>query len=513
MAADPLLELRDIRKSFGSVVAVNNASFNLVQGEIHVLAGENGAGKSTLVNIIAGIVRPDSGEILLRGKRVEMQGPLDAMRHGIAFVHQEIAMCPDVSVMENIMMPRINAESGFWMNYKGTRKKAVEALHLLADIDPDMETRKLSISQQQLVEITRALTQECDILILDEPTAALTQNETDTLFHIMNQLKAKGIGIIYISHRMSEIFAHCDRITVLRDGTYISTDRISDVTPDDVIRKLIGAEVGALYPPKARKNDSGSEEIMSVRGLSDGDRVRDVSFSVQRGRIHGLSGLIGSGRTETLECIAGLRPTRAGETLVGGESFHPRKYRDAINKGIVYLSENRKSDGVFLDLPIMQNIPAMDLLAVSRFAGQFLSQRKETELANELGKVLNLKRASITDDVSNLSGGNQQKVAIAKLLAVVPKILLLDEPTRGIDISAKSEIHHLLRRLADEGIGVVVVSSEISEITGICDDVTVLSEGSSAGTLKDAGVTEEAIIQLAAVSVKKNASLAKADAL
>ncbi len=327
----------------------------------------------------------------------------------------------------------------------------------------------------------------------------------------MNELKAKGIGIIYISHRMSEIFAHCDRITVLRDGNYISTDRICDVTPNEVIRKLIGTEVGALYPAKARLGNT--EELLIVNNLDDGDRVHDVSLTVRRGRIHGLSGLIGSGRSETLQCIAGLRATHAGEVIVEDEHFKPRKYRDAINKGIVYLSENRKTDGVFLDLSIAQNISAMDLSAVSKFANQFINRRKENALFREFGDILKLKCASVNENVSNLSGGNQQKVGIAKLLAIAPKILLLDEPTRGIDINAKSEIHYLLRQLADEGIGILVVSSEISEIAGICDDVTVLSEGRSVGLLKDTEVTEEAIIQHAAVSVQEIADAAKEGAL
>lgn len=511
MVVDPILKLRDIKKSFGQVVAIKNANFDLLPGEIHVLAGENGAGKSTLMNIIAGIHMPDGGDIILNDKKVKIHSPLDAMQNGIAIVHQEIAMCPDVAVMENIMMPLINAKGGFWMDFKGTRERAAEKLSLLADIDPDMETGNLSISQQQLVEIARALTQDCQILILDEPTASLTQTETDTLFRIMNELKAKGIGIIYISHRMSEIFAHCDRITILRDGSYISTDRISDVTPNEVIRKLIGTEVGSLYPEKAAPGET--EELLVVNNLDDGDRVHDVSLTLRRGRIHGLSGLIGSGRSETLQCIAGLGAAHTGEVVVENERFKPQKYLDAVNKGIVYLSENRKTDGVFLDLTIAQNISAMDLSAVSRIANQFISHRKENALSREFGDILKLKRASVNENVSNLSGGNQQKVGIAKLLAIAPKILLLDEPTRGIDINAKSEIHHLLRQLANEGTGIIVVSSEISEITGICDDVTVLSEGRSIGLLKDADVTEEAIIQLAAVSVQEIADTAKESAL
>lgn len=510
MAVDPILKLRGIKKSFGSVVAIDFADFDLMAGEIHVLAGENGAGKSTLMNIIAGVFQPSDGEIYLSGKKVTIRSPLEAMRHGISIVHQEIAMCPDVSVMENIMMPLINAGSSFWMDYAAIRKRAVETLRLLADIDPDQEVGKLSISQQQLVEIARALTQDCRILILDEPTAALTQPETDVLFQIMKQLKSKGIGIIYISHRMSEIFAHCDRITVLRDGRYISTDLVCDVTPDEVIRKLIGTEVGALYPAKA--GPGNTDGLLSVTGLGDGARVLDVGFTVRRGRIHGLSGLIGSGRTETLQCIAGLKAAQTGRMLIGARPFKPRRYRDAIDNGIVYLSENRKVDGVFLNLSIAQNISALDLSAVSTLGRQFLSRRKERALAADLAVMLKLKHASLDDNVSELSGGNQQKVSLAKLLAVAPRMLLLDEPTRGIDINAKSEIHHLLRKLADQGIGILIVSSEISEITGICDDVTVLSEGRSLGTLSDADVTEEAIIAYEAVSVRGMANAALADA-
>lgn len=492
----PTLQLENICKSFGTIEVLKDISLEINAGEIHALAGENGAGKSTLMNIIGGIHKPTSGQILLNGNPVAISSPLDAQDQGISLVHQEIALCPDVTVAENVMMAKIGRTKSFFVNYSETRRQAHETLKKLTDIAPTEILGNLSISNQQLVEICRALNAECEILILDEPTAALTQSEADALFVILKGLRDAGMAIIYISHRMSEIYELCDKITVLRDGRLISTDPISDVTPDEVVHRLVGQKFDALYPDKPEK--IGNEVLLQADDLADGDMVDGISLKLRRGEVLGIAGLIGSGRTELLELICGLRERVNGSvTLEDGKDFAPNSYFDAVKEGVVCLSEDRKINGVFLDLSIAQNISSLDIAQVSSSMG-FVRQPLEMEQADRLGRKLNVKCANLNQRVSELSGGNQQKVAIAKLLSVNPKIVLLDEPTRGIDVGAKVEIHELLRNLADAGIGVLVVSSELSEVIGLCDRVLVLSEGRLSGVLSGEQLNEDELVILAA---------------
>ncbi|MBU3030733.1 sugar ABC transporter ATP-binding protein [Paracoccus marinaquae] len=501
---EPILKLSDICKSFGSIKVLHSVDFELRKGEIHALAGENGAGKSTLMNIIGGVLAPTSGEIMLKGKPISIASPLEAQDNGIALVHQEIALCPDVSVAENVMMSTIGRSRSIFVNHGEIRKEAAQTLGKLTTISPDARLGSLSISNQQLVEISRALALDCEILILDEPTAALTQSEAESLFVLLRQLRDQGVAIIYISHRMSEIYKLCDRITVLRDGRHISTDRVADVTPDEVVHKLVGRRLEALYPPKSATADG--PVLMQVARLSDAAMVHDVSFSLRRGEVMGLAGLIGSGRSELLQLICGLRARSSGTvTLADGTDFAPRSYSNAVAKGVVCLSEDRKMNGVFLDLSIAQNISSMRISQVSNRYG-FVSQRKENDQAMVLGRRLNIKAASVLQNVSELSGGNQQKVAIARLLSIAPRIIFLDEPTRGIDVGAKAEIHQLLRQLADDGIGILVVSSELSEVLGLCDRVLVLSEGRQAGMLAGPDLTEDNLVRLAAGAAQKETS-------
>jgi ribose transport system ATP-binding protein len=468
----------------------------LRRGEIHALAGENGAGKSTLINIIGGVLPPTSGQIVLRGEPVRIASPQDAQRHGISLVHQEIALCASVSVAENVMMPMIGRSRSWFMNYPRIRRRAVETLRLLTDIPPDTILGHLSISNQQLVEICRALTLDCEILILDEPTAALTQTEADALFAILRGLRDRGMAIVYISHRMSEFYQLCDRITVLRDGRHISTDAIADVTPDEVVHRLVGRKLDVMYPAKSTPPDG--DTILHAEDLSDGQMVYGVGFDLRRGEVLGIAGLIGSGRSELLHLICGLRTRLTGRvSLAEGAVFAPRAYADAVRQGVVYLSEDRKINGVFLDLPIAANTSSLMLSQVSTRYG-FIDRGKERRQAERLAARLNLKSTGVHQKVSELSGGNQQKVGIAKLMSVNPRIMLLDEPTRGIDVGAKAEIHALLRQLADSGIGVVVVSSEPSEVIGLCDRVLVLSEGALSGTLSGDDLTEANLVKLAA---------------
>jgi ribose transport system ATP-binding protein len=494
MTAPPILQLTDVSKAFGAIRALRSAKFDLEAGEIHALAGENGAGKSTLMNIIDGILRPDSGEIRIDGKPVQIDSPAAAHRLGIGFVHQEIALCTDISVAENIFMSETAQTRRRLMGGGDLIGRAAAILAPLAEIDPRLPAGQLSISQQQLVEIAKALTLDCRILILDEPTAALTEHEAQRLFVIMRGLAARGIGIIYISHRMAEIFENCDRVTVMRDGQHIRTDRTADITPSDVVNAMVGRKLDALYPPKLKGRPG--PEILRVEGLTD-RRYHDVSFTLNKGEILGFGGLIGAGRSEIARGVTRLEGAARGRVWLHGEEVALRDYAVCISRGIVYLSEDRKGDGVLLEMPIAANIAALDLARVSGRLG-IIDTEREADQARRLGGRLQLKAASVAHRVSSLSGGNQQKVALAKLLAVEPKVIFLDEPTRGVDVGAKAEIHGILRGLADSGVGIAVISSEMPELIGLCDRVLVVSEGRIAGALSGPTLTETNIMTLAA---------------
>ena len=491
-AVSALLELKGISKRFGASRALTGVDFTLHAGEIHALCGENGAGKSTLMNIIDGIHQPDEGETSLDGRKVVIDGPAHAMRLGIGLVHQEIALCGDATVAENIFMPEINAGKHAW----SLNERAARVLQRLGqDVDPAALVKDLSISTQQLIEIAKALTLDCKVLILDEPTAALTDNESAALFKVLHDLKAQGIGIIYISHRMAEIFAHCSRVTVLRDGRNVHCGPLAELDADALVRRMVGRDLGNYYPPKHGDAAHG-EPVLEVSDIADGERVHGVSFTLRRGEILGIAGLMGAGRSELAETVCGLRTATRGAVRLRGRTLAIRKYSDALREGIAYLSEDRKAAGVYLDLPIAQNIASMALRRVSSRFG-LLQRAAERKLALDLGGKLKLKSDGVDIDVASLSGGNQQKVAIAKLLATNPSVLLMDEPTRGVDVGAKSEIHHILRELASQGVGVVVISSELPEIIGLCDRALVIRDGRLAGEVQDNEMTEEALLRLA----------------
>ena len=495
-AQPPLLELHGIAKRFGASRALAGVHFSLQRGEIHALCGENGAGKSTLMKIIDGIHAPDEGDIRLNGERVVIDGPAHAMRLGIGLVHQEIALCGDATVAENIFMPEIATRPRAWMDFASLNTRAAQALARLGQqIDPGLRVDDLGISSQQLVEIAKALTLDCKVLILDEPTAALTEVESAALFRVLHDLKAQGIGIIYISHRMAEIFQHCDRVTVLRDGRDVLCAPLSGLTPDALVRSMVGRDLGCYYPPKQAAGEDATP-LLEVDGIADGLCVHGVSFTLKRGEILGISGLMGAGRSELAETLCGLRRARRGEVRLRGKPLRIRRYGDALRHGIAYLSEDRKAAGLFLELPIEQNISSMALARISSRFG-LLRRRAERRLATELGARLKLKSNGVAIDAASLSGGNQQKVAIAKLLATHPAVLLMDEPTRGVDVGAKSEIHHILRDLASQGVGVIVISSELPEIIGLCDRALVIRDGRLAGELAASEMTEERLLRLA----------------
>ncbi|WP_183844199.1 sugar ABC transporter ATP-binding protein [Rhizobium etli] len=494
--AEPVLTIHGVTKHFGAVKALTDVDFTLERGEVHALCGENGAGKSTLMNIIAGVLQPTEGEIRVDGKAVRISSPAAAQSLGIGLVHQEIALCPDATVAENMFMAATNRRRAPLMNYRGLERDAQAVMNRLAAINVRRKVADLAISSQQLVEIAKALTLDCRVLILDEPTAALTETEAQQLFSIIRDLKANGISIIYISHRMGEIFSLCDRVTVFRDGRYVCTDRIAEVTPDDVVRRMVGREITQLYPDKLGAGETSGEIILEVDGISDGVRFHDVSFGLRKGEILGIGGLIGSGRTEIAEGICGLRPRTAGTVRLHGTTQPIHAYSDAVKAGIVYLSEDRKGAGVFLEMSIAQNISVLDLKALTNSVG-LLNGRGEAALADDFARRLAVRMSGIEAPVKSLSGGNQQKVAIAKQLAVKPKVILMDEPTRGIDVGAKAEIHRLLRELASSGIGIIVISSEMPELLGLSDRLLVVREGRIAGELGADEMSEEAVIRLA----------------
>ena len=498
-----ILNMTNIHKAFGPVRALRTAAFELRRGEIHALAGENGAGKSTLMHIIDGILQPDGGEILLDGKPVKISSPNAANRLGIGFVHQEIALCPEISVAENMFMSETGQSKSWFMNYRDLGKRAATILKEIGDIDPASRAGDLSISQQQIVEIAKALTLDCRILILDEPTAALTETEAQTLFRIMHRLAERGIAIIYISHRMAEIFEHCDRITVMRDGCHIRTENISEISPEEVVNSMVGRVLDKLYPPKLAEEEKSSDVILSVRGLNEGKRVFDVDFDLRRGEILGLAGLIGAGRSEIVRAVCRLEGKPKGEVTLRGRPLRLKDYRDSIREGLVYLSEDRKGEGLFLNMSIAANVSALDVGRISNGMG-FIERRKEMKRADELGRRLKLRANSVGDAVSTLSGGNQQKVALAKMLSVEPQVVFLDEPTRGVDVGAKAEIHRQIRELAREGVGVIVISSELPELIGVSDRVLVVREGRIAGEVEGEDMTEEKIMQLASINIAES---------
>jgi ribose transport system ATP-binding protein len=403
---------------------------------------------------------------------VRIASPSAAQKLGIGQVHQEIALCPDISVAENIFMAATNLSRAPLVDYADLKRRAGQILSELGDIDPSALVASLSISQQQLVEIAKALTLDCRVLILDEPTAALTEREAQALFAIMHRLANRGIAIIYISHRMAEIFDHCDRVSVFRDGQYVVTQVVAETTPTQVVNAMVGRELDARYPAKASGNAADRDVILEVSNLSSPGRFHDVSFTLRRGEILGLGGLIGAGRSEIVKGICRIDPHATGEVRLEGKPLRLRRYQQSIDEGLVYLSEDRKGDGLFLDLSIEANVSA-------------------------------LKLGSLAHPVSSLSGGNQQKVAIAKMLSVNPKVIFLDEPTRGVDVGAKLEIHRILRDLAEGGVGIVVISSELPELIGACDRVLVVREGRINGEVAGDTMTEQHIMHLASISAEQ----------
>ena len=492
MNNEVILRTSDIKKHFTGTYALKGVSVELKKGEIHALVGENGAGKSTLMNIISGVFSADSGSIYLDGTEVHFRNPNDAQMAGIGFVHQELALCQDLTVGNNIFIGHLPTKKSMVDNVvlnNASRKILDQFGESGKNINPAALVSTLSVAQQQMVEIAKALSSDCKVLIFDEPTSSLNDEEAKGLFEIIHRLASQGIGIFYISHKMEEIFDICNTITIMRDGQKIETIQVKDTNPEHVVSNMVGKELGNLYP---EKNKSRGEEVLRVEGLTRKPYFSNVSFSTYKGEILGLCGLVGAGRTEIARAICGIDKRQSGDIYLYGKQISINNCKDASKAGICYLTEDRKKDGLFLEMSLVENIVAPQISAFCK--NGLLSEKHAEDITAKYKEMLNVKYSSTSQNIGSLSGGNQQKLMLAKLLAMKPKVLFLDEPTRGIDVGAKAEIHQLLRKLSNEGISIVVISSEMPETVGVCDRVVVINVGKVVGEMAGDELTQNQIV-------------------
>ena len=487
------IDMRGINKAFGSNQVLKDAGFLLKDGEVHALMGENGAGKSTLMKILTGVYTKDAGTIYVDGQEVSYKNPQEAEKAGIVFIYQELNVLFDLTVEENLFMGKEITKHFGICDKKAMRAKAQEIMDRMGvNIPIDAVMSDLSVGQQQMVEICKALMVDAKVLIMDEPTAALTQSETEVLFEVMNSLRSKGVSIVYISHRMEEIFELCDRITILRDGQYIDTKYIKDITMDDVVQMMIGREIGERFPSR---NVAIGGEVLRVEDLTHEKLFRDVNFSVRAGEVLGVSGLMGAGRTEIMQAIFGNLPGVTGKIFIEGQEISIRNPRQAIAAGIGFITEDRKTEGLLLEKSIAENIELANLGKVSK--SSVLSAKKGTELVKRGISEFRIKCFGPEHECGNLSGGNQQKVVLAKWIYTDPKILILDEPTRGVDIGAKKEIYSVINELAAKGVAVIMVSSELPEVLGMSDRIMVVHEGKVTGIIDAATADQAKVMTLA----------------
>ena len=486
-----LLEMRGISKSFPGVQALKNVDFVLRRGEIHGLVGENGAGKTTLMRILTGVLPGDSGTIIFRGKPVHIENPRHAQLLGISIIHQELSVLPNLTVGQNIMLGREpRSFPSFLVDWKKLYQASMEHLQQLnIDIDPRTPLSELSVAQRQMIEIARALSFKADVIVMDEPTSALTEREIESLFSLMHSLKEQGISIVFISHKLEEIFSIVDWVTVLRDGALVGSMPISEVKTEEVVKMMVGRELGKMFP---KDSVPQKEVVLSVRNLRRGKELRGVSFDLHRGEILGLAGLVGSGRTFVARAIFGADPLEDGEIWVEGKKVHIGSPQEAISLGVGFLPEDRKAQGLFLGLPLSYNIGIAGLKKLSFLGVVIFRQLKE--LAISFVNKLRIRTPGITQLVRNLSGGTQQKVILAKWLALKSKILILDEPTRGIDVGAKAEIHAIMSDLAKEGVAILMISSELPEVLGVSDRILVMHEGQIRGEFTREEATQDKIM-------------------
>ncbi|UVF21765.1 sugar ABC transporter ATP-binding protein [Microvirga terrae] len=496
----PILEMKDISKTFPGVKALSNVSLTVYPGEIHALMGENGAGKSTLMKILSGAYQADSGgEIRINAQPVTIDGPLTARHHGISIIYQELSLAPNLSVAENMLLGREHT-SGPMVDRRSMEKACQTVLERLGvHFKATTKVSELSMAERQLVEIARALIANSRILVMDEPTTSLSSRETEAMFALVRQLRAEGLAIIYISHRMAEIYELAERVSVLRDGSYVGTLVGDEISAERLVQMMVGRDLSSFYKKEHDAHQSRGPVMFAVRNMGDGVRVHDCSFELHEGEVLGIAGLVGAGRTELARLIYGADPRTSGEVFLQGKRLSIDEPEDAIEAGVVYLTEDRKNLGLFLDLTVRDNVN-VNVLSRDARTGGVLNLKAAKQRAAAAIRALGIRVAGDVVPVGSLSGGNQQKVLLSRLLETKPKVLILDEPTRGVDIGAKSEIYRLIDSLARNGVGVIVISSELPEIVGICDRVLVMREGRLAGEVGGAGhppVTQENIITIA----------------
>lgn len=490
---DYVLKMTDIEKSFPGVKALNKARLELKKGEVHVLLGENGAGKSTLMKILSGVYQKDDGIIEYKGKHVEFNNPKQSEKEGIAVIYQELNLIPYLSVAENVFMGREHTKNGFlqWKKLMAETQKALDSLEV--KIDPKWKIKDLGIAQQQMVEIAKALSIEADIIVMDEPTSALTEKEIDELFKAIERLKAKGVAIIYISHRLEEVSRIGDRATVMRDGQYVGTVNIVDTSLDKLIEMMVGRTLTEKFPKEIIQPGG---VLLEVKNLNAGKMVKDISFTIKKGEIIGFAGLMGAGRTETMRVLFGADRLESGEILIESKKVNIKSPKDAIGLGIGLLTEDRKNQGLVLNAFVKDNISLTNLKKIIG-RSKLLKIGKEKEICSKFVQDLRIKTPSLIQRVKFLSGGNQQKVVLAKWLNVDCKILIFDEPTRGIDVGAKVEIYKLMNELAKNGVGIIMISSELPEVLGMSDRIYVMHEGKITGELQRNEATQHEILRYA----------------
>jgi len=493
---ESILRLSGIVKTFPGVVALENMKFELRPGEIHAVCGENGAGKSTLMKVITGVYEPDSGEIWVEGEAVKFKSPNDAFRKGIAIIHQETSLFEGMTVMENMFLGHETTKkiAGFTIiDYFALRQEARRIFKLM-NISMDLNDRveDLGMAQKQMLEIAKALTFQSKILILDEPTASLTQREVDALFAILRKLKADGVAIAYISHRLEEIFGLCDRVTVIRDGSFITCCEVKDTTKDKLVEHMVGRSMSNYYPKSDVKIGG---ELIRAENIGQKGMLKDINFSIRKGEIVGFAGLVGAGRTELAQAICGLTKLDSGTMYIDGKEMKFESYREAIANHVVYVHEDRAKFSLVLEMSIRQNITLSILKKISKRS--FINESQEEQVSSEYIESMGIKAPDSGFLVANLSGGNQQKVSVSKALATEPKLLILDEPTRGVDVNAKAEIHQLISSLVKNGLTIFLISSEMPELLGMCDRIYVMKSGTITGELNRQEATQEKILKLA----------------
>ncbi len=486
----PLLELQNITKTFPGVRALDGVQFEIRSGEVHALLGENGAGKSTLIKIASGVYQPDDGQVLVDGQPVRFSNPHDAQASGIATIYQELLLYPELTVAENIFMGHALRTRFGTMDWGAMSKRALELLASLNihDMDVKRKVGSLTVGNRQRVEIAKALSMNARVLIMDEPTAAITEADVEQLFAIIALLKDRGVGIVYISHRLNEVFEIGDRVTVLRDGRYIDTKQVADTTEDQLINLMVGRTIDNLFP----KLDAAiGNTVLEVRNLNHKPLTHDISFQLRQGEIVGMAGLVGAGRSELAQVIFGITPAQSGTILIDGKPVKIKTPGQAMRHGIAYLPEDRGTQGLIRPMDVRENTSLTVLGMMSR--ASFINRRKETKLAVDTIRKLNIRAYGPYQIVGKLSGGNQQKVVVGKWLATQPRVLIVDEPTRGIDVGAKAEIHRLMSELAQQGLAILMISSELPEILGMSDRILVMREGHLVAEYSRADATQENI--------------------